>query len=1708
MKRQILICALISTCGLASSRAAEITWQAPFNITSVSSIDTTGTLVEAKNANADNNSQTVNVGGENILFAGMSFPQSNTNTGTFFTAGGGDTGNAQLNTVLNSHSYDGGDWSFSLTGLNSGTDYQIQIIGAGDTRNCCSSRNQRAGDGESPESVSGDFSRSGVGSVIGTFTASGSTQVIHLLEGINNGTDPGISAYILREVAPPMPQPPTDLVLSNTDLAPSTGSGTLVGTLSTVDPNPDDTHSYSLILTGSFPDNSLFTIANGNELRAASNLGGFGATYTIRLRTTDSDSLTRDETFDLQVEAAQAPSALSFSSTTILNTTPNGGTVGSFSTVDGNSADAHSYTLIAGAGSNDNGLFTISGDTLELDGALPGLGSILSIRVRTTDLSGLSIEETFAVTVVGSSVRINEFLADNTSNTLADEDGDTPDWIELHNPDGGSVSLSGYYLTDNAGNLTKWQFPAVSISGNGFLVVFASSKDRSPTNGDNLHTNFGLGSNGEYVALVAPDGVTVLSEFGSGGSDYPEQKAGNTYGFYGDPLQIGFMLNPTPNAANDDNSGVFGFVEDTDFSVSRGFYDSPFQLSITSATPGATIRYTTNGDWPSETSGTIYSGPINVNRTMPVKAITYRAGYVSTNIDTHTYILTDSVLTQTSGNTQSTYGLPSSWDGQSPYYGMNNNSNVNPGTHPTIEDDLKTVPSLSISLDVDDMFGSQGIYSNPGSSGSSWERKTSLELVDPADPTGGGNFQQNCAIRIQGGAFRGFGLTRKKSFRVLFKSQFGTSNQPTGGQGKLSFPMFGEAPGVAQEFQTLTFRMESNDGWQWSGAGGQPQYARDEFGRRAQLALGQPASHGRYLHIYINGVYWGVYNVVERPDASFAESYIEGATRDDWEGQNSGSPTNSAPNLSTWNAYRSELAPISTAGNDTARDRIFLEACGFNTDGSRNPGYTIWCDPNNNIDYFLVNWYAGNSDWPFKNYYGGVDTIAASRTGYKYFMWDAEWSFFLRSNTGTNKVADFRGIQEPNDDLEESPEYQMRFADRAHRAMFNGGPLSPDGGRALYEEITADHTSILVPEAARWGDQHGQNRHVADWQNEYDRIINDWFPVRTNIFLDQLRARDLYPDIAAPIFSQHGGSVPSGSGPELTVPQTISRVYYMYGPGDADPSDYEHSLDPRLVGGGINPAATLVTLSGGKGGPSITRYIESGDDWNYLDDASDQGTAWRNPGFDDSTWPSGPSQLGYGDGDEDTEVNFVDFEPGTPGTQKNPTTYFRTTVDIPDPSIFDHFVLNYVFDDSIAVYVNGTQVARRNLANNAGYDDYGNGTSGDNANGTVMLATTMFVAGTNTIAAEVHQDDGGSSDISFDLDLTGNPPGGGNTHSSDPLSLTEPGWLFSRSYNQSSGEWSALNTAFFTIDTVPADASNLIISEFNYHPAEPEGAEALISSDRDDFEFVELMNVGAQPIDLTGVRFTDGITFDFADNTTIPSGGRLVLVKDRAAFEERYAAVLGNIVFATDVLGSSEYSGRLSNDGEQILLLDANDAVIRDFTYNDQLPWPTSADGLGFSMVLKSPAIPIPDHGVASSWVASDQTNGAPGDTAGFGFAGDPMADDDGDGFSALLEYFLGTSDTVSGDTGAAYSVQVQPLTVADVEDIYLTATFTRNLHSQNALTFDPQISPDLSVWAGSPAIVLVSEADNGDGTSTLIYRSENPVGSDEREFIRVRVTQ
>jgi uncharacterized repeat protein (TIGR01451 family) len=161
-------------------------------------------------------------------------------------------------------------------------------------------------------------------------------------------------------------------------------------------------------------------------------------------------------------------------------------------------------------------------------------------------------------------------------------------------------------------------------------------------------------------------------------------------------------------------------------------------------------------------------------------------------------------------------------------------------------------------------------------------------------------------------------------------------------------------------------------------------------------------------------------------------------------------------------------------------------------------------------------------------------------------------------------------------------------------------------------------------------------------------------------------------------------------------------------------------------------------------------FVNAGSSWKYLDNGSDQGTAWRALTFDDSGWPSGLAQLGYGDGDEITVVSY-----GGNAAAKFITTYFRKSFVLEDASKLTNAVIYLLRDDGAAVYLNGTQVVRSNLAANATSTTLA---SINEQDADIFFASRINSAllrtGTNVLAVEVHQSSETSSDVSFDLALT------------------------------------------------------------------------------------------------------------------------------------------------------------------------------------------------------------------------------------------------------------------------------------------------------------------------------------------------------------------
>ncbi|MHC4207915.1 MAG: chitobiase/beta-hexosaminidase C-terminal domain-containing protein, partial [Planctomycetota bacterium] len=319
-----------------------------------------------------------------------------------------------------------------------------------------------------------------------------------------------------------------------------------------------------------------------------------------------------------------------------------------------------------------------------------------------------------------------------------------------------------------------------------------------------------------------------------------------------------YFTTATPGQFN--VSGAMNIVSDTKFSVDRGFYDTPFDVAITCDTPGVTIHYTLDGSAPSESHGNEYFIPIRISSTTCLRAMAFRPGWVSTNVDTQTYIFLSQVIRQPNRP----FGFPDRWGSTTADYEMDPEVVNDPDYRSRIRDSLLSLPTMSIVTETDNVFGAGGIYSNSGSAGVAWERPASVEYFFPDGTTG---FQVNAGLRIYGGnPFRGMNLTRKKSFRLLFKRQYG----PT----KLNYRLF-DAPDAAERFDTIVLRAGSNDGWNnWGGEN--TQYIIDEFMHRFQLETGQASPHGTFVHLYVNGLYWGLYHPTERPMASFCSNYYGG----------------------------------------------------------------------------------------------------------------------------------------------------------------------------------------------------------------------------------------------------------------------------------------------------------------------------------------------------------------------------------------------------------------------------------------------------------------------------------------------------------------------------------------------------------------------------------------------------------------------------------------------------------------------------------------------------------------------------------------------------------------------------------------------------------------------------------------------------------------
>ncbi|MFT5525431.1 MAG: hypothetical protein ACI9HK_003399, partial [Pirellulaceae bacterium] len=388
-----------------------------------------------------------------------------------------------------------------------------------------------------------------------------------------------------------------------------------------------------------------------------------------------------------------------------------------------------------------------------------------------------------------------------------DQDPTLLDYLDFHAQydDGFVAYLNGVeVLRENSPVVTAFDSVALSSRGGSESLVFATF-DISSSLGELVQ-----GANVLSVHLLnaAVDNSDVLFR--------PSISATTITG-----TENRYFGQLTPGEIN--NESFLGFVEDTRFSVDRGYYSSAFQVEISSDTTAATIVYTTNGDRPTLAAGTVYSQPIDITTTTVLRAVAFKAGYQESNVDAHTYIFVDDVIQQPANPV----GFPSVWGPVPADYEMDQRIVTDPRFSDQITAALQTHPVMSLTIDNAEFWDpTTGIYANTQQVGREWERDVTVELFDFP---GGESSKVNAGIRLQGNASRS--TTRPKhNMRLLFRDEYGTD--------KLEFPLFGDTD--VQIFDELILRGGNGDAWIHPSLGQEidAQYIRDQWLRDSLGVMG------------------------------------------------------------------------------------------------------------------------------------------------------------------------------------------------------------------------------------------------------------------------------------------------------------------------------------------------------------------------------------------------------------------------------------------------------------------------------------------------------------------------------------------------------------------------------------------------------------------------------------------------------------------------------------------------------------------------------------------------------------------------------------------------------------------------------------------------------------------------------------------------------
>lgn len=540
------------------------------------------------------------------------------------------------------------------------------------------------------------------------------------------------------------------------------------------------------------------------------------------------------------------------------------------------------------------------------------------------------------------------------------------------------------------------------------------------------------------------------------------------------------------------------------FSQPHGFCDAPFSLTISvidGLPEGAVIRYTVDGSEPTLGSQA-YTQALDIKTTTILRAAAFSATARLTPVTTATWIFAADVLKQSDHPA----GYPDEWGYYTQIggiatadYGMDPEMTNDKKLAPKIIEGLKSLPVLSIVTDKDNLFSHEndeergGIYIFTGppvgdNTGHGWTRPASIELI-------GGPQQHDltidCGLRLHGGHGRLAEKNPKHSFRLVFKAQYGPKS--------LEYPVFGtEEP---QKFDQLVLRCHFGNSWQhWAeGNREKAQYTRDVWARRMQRKMGQTSVNALYVNLFLNGMYWGVYNIAERVNDRFGKDHLGGAKTDidvvkiEEDGGNHHEASEGT--LDVWEEMVEKVSAVNQDPASLDQLESLLDIDAF-------------------IDYMLINQYAGNTDWDHHNWYA-INRRGTDSPGFRFLCWDSEIIF---ENVYENVLGKNNGNAFPTGifhNLLKNDDFARRYVHRAKELLTDDGFLGQQSVVEVWDSLYNTISKAIYAEAARWGDYrrdvpsgygYASIAYTVDdtYMRERNRLLNDYFPYRTDIVLSDI----------------------------------------------------------------------------------------------------------------------------------------------------------------------------------------------------------------------------------------------------------------------------------------------------------------------------------------------------------------------------------------------------------------------------------------------------------------------------------------------------------------------------------------------------------------------------------------------------------------------------